>query len=85
MLRDRLPEFISALVDREVADLHDDEVELLQRIVHGRPAYGNEFRCMILTKQCVCAHIKPVHCPSSLEHAIRSALYHLYLSRLAAS
>ena len=83
MLRVRLPEYISALVDREVSDLHEDELELLQRIVHGRTGYNNEFRCLILTKQFVCRHGKSAHCPSALEYAIRSAIFHMFKSRLA--
>ncbi|MBL0173982.1 MAG: hypothetical protein IPP94_01750 [Ignavibacteria bacterium] len=83
MQREDVPEYISALVDKEVTDLSDDEVELLQRMVHERPEYFGEYQITIATKLCLHNHLKSVRCPAGLADTIKSTLHHMFKSKQA--
>jgi hypothetical protein len=83
MQREDVPEYISALVDKEVTDLSDDEVELLQRMVHERPEYFGEYQRTIATKLCLHNRLKSVRCPVGLADTIMSTLHHMFKSKQA--
>ncbi len=78
-----LPEYISALVDKETGELTDEEIDLLQRMVHERPEYFGEYQLNLATKLCLHKHMKAVRCPSATSDSIRATLYHVFKSRQA--
>ena len=78
-----LSEYISALVDKEIADLTDDETEFLQRMVHERPECFGEYQLNLATKLCLHKHLRNVRCPSATSDSIKSTIYHILKSRQA--
>ena len=83
MKPEEVSEYISALVDKEIADLTDEEVEFLQRMVHERPECFGEYQLNIATKLCLHKHLKNVRCPAAISDSIRSTIYHMFKSRQA--
>ena len=83
MKAEEVPEYISALVDKEITDLTDEEVDVLQRMVHERPELFGEYQLNLATKLCLHKHLKSVRCPTATSDTIRSTIYHLFKSRQA--
>jgi hypothetical protein len=84
MSSEHLQEFISALADKNAAGLTDEEIDVLQHVVHERPELLGEYHMNIATKLCLLKHSKAVRCPDATSESIRSILYHVYKSRQAA-
>lgn len=79
----KIPEYLSALADRETCDLSDEEINTLQNLVHEHPDYFGEYQLTIATKLCLARHVKRVCCPSQTKESIRSLLALVYQSRQA--
>jgi hypothetical protein len=80
-----LKEFVSALADRDVSGLSEDQIDFLQHVVHERPDLLGEYQLNIATKLCLIKHAKNVRCPESTAESIKSILYHVYKSRQASA
>ncbi|MBE0642628.1 MAG: hypothetical protein IH600_00945 [Bacteroidetes bacterium] len=83
MTDEELKEFISALADKDAAGLSQEQINVLQHVVHERPELLGEYQLNIATKLCLLKHAKQVPCPESTSESIRSILYHVYKSRQA--
>lgn len=82
---EELREFISALADRDVSGLSEDQIDFLQHVVHEQPDLLGEYQLNIATKLCLIKHTKNVRCPESTAESIKSILYHVYKSRQASA
>lgn len=83
MSDEQIKEFISALADKDAAGLTDEQIDILQRVVHERPELFGEYKLNIATKLCLFKHSRSVRCPESTSESIRSILYHVYKSHQA--
>ena len=80
---EQLKEFISALADKDVSGLSEEQIDFLQHVVHERPELLGEYQLNIATKLCLIKHARSVRCPESTAESIKSILYHVYKSRQA--
>jgi hypothetical protein len=83
MTDQELKEYISARADKDAAGLSNEQINVLQHVVHEKPELLGEYQLNIATKLCILKHAKPVPCPESTSESIRSILYHVYKSRQA--
>lgn len=83
MTPEELHEYISALADNDAAGLSEDEINILQHVVHERPELLGEYHMNVATKLCLLKHARAVRCPETTSESIRSILYHVYKSRQA--
>lgn len=81
---DDIHEYVTALVDKEVADLTTEEIDFLQRMVHEQPELFGEYQLDIATKLCIARHLKTVCCPKSTSDSIRASINHMFKSQQAA-
>ncbi|MCZ7558036.1 MAG: hypothetical protein M5R41_16670 [Bacteroidia bacterium] len=78
-----LQEYISALADSNAAGLSDEDINILQHVVHEKPELLGEYHLNIATKLCLLKHSRSIRCPETTSESIRSILYHVYKSRQA--
>ncbi len=83
MSGEELQEYISALADKDAAGLTEEQINVLQHVVHERPELLGEYHLNIATKLCLLKHARAVRCPETTSESIRSILYHVYKSRQA--
>jgi hypothetical protein len=78
-----LQEYISALADSNAAGLSEEDINILQHVVHEKPELLGEYHMNIATKLCLLKHARTIRCPETTSESIRSILYHVYKSRQA--
>ncbi len=83
MSEEQLNEYISALADKDSSGLTEEEIDVLQHVVHERPELLGEYQLNIATKLCLMKHARHTRCPESTAESIKTILYHVYKSRQA--
>ncbi len=83
MNEEQVPEYISALADKEISDLTKEELDFLQRMVHERPEYFGEYQLNVATKLCLAKHVKPTRCPEHTANSIKSLIDYMHRSNKA--
>jgi hypothetical protein len=69
-----LQEYISALADSNAAGLSEEDINILQHVVHEKPELLGEYHMNIATKLCLLKHARTIRCPETTSESIRSIL-----------
>ena len=66
--------YISALADKEISGITDEEIAKLQQLLDDYPSYFGEYQLDLATKLCLIKHSKPAKCPEDTQNNIRHSL-----------
>ena len=80
MKREDINGYISALADKEISGISDEEIDTLEQLLEQYPSYFGEYELDIATKLCLMKHHKPAKCPEETQEAIKSSLQRMLQS-----
>lgn len=74
MNKEEIQSYISALADRDISGLSEDEVRTIEKLLDEHPEYFDEYQLDMVTKICLTKHNQQMKCPLDTQAQIKTSL-----------